>query len=104
MGHLLCNQKLGRARASAFADAHPELDITTINPPFLYGPFAQNFTQPNPNYYALSTNLYIYRFLKPSSNFPMFLAYADIRDVAEAHVRALTSPPSSSVGRKRIIF
>jgi nucleoside-diphosphate-sugar epimerase len=30
--------------------------------------------------------------------------YADVRDVARAHVLALTAPPTSSVGRKRIIF
>lgn len=77
---------------------------TLVNPPFLYGPFAEGFTLPTPNYYALSTNLYIYRLLTPAGTFPTSPAHADVRDVATAHVLALTSPPASSVSRKRILF
>lgn len=33
----------------------------------------------------------------------MIIRYADVRDVARIHVEALTSPPESSVGRKRLI-
>ncbi|KAG5638425.1 hypothetical protein H0H81_012756 [Sphagnurus paluster] len=88
----------------AFGEAHPDMDITTINPPFLYGPFAEGFTMPSPDYYALSTNLYIYRFLKSSSSFPVFPGYVDVRDVAKAHVLALTGPPSFSVGPKRVVI
>lgn len=32
------------------------------------------------------------------------LGYIDVRDVARAHVGALTSPPSSVVGRKRVVM
>ncbi|KAF5372658.1 hypothetical protein D9615_009866 [Tricholomella constricta] len=88
----------------AFSAAHPELEITTINPPFLYGPFPEGFTQPTPDYYRLSTNIQLYRFLKPSSRFPPFPGYADVRDCAKAHILGLNSPPTSAVGRKRVVF
>ncbi|KAG5637659.1 hypothetical protein H0H81_003680 [Sphagnurus paluster] len=87
----------------AFNDAHPHLDITTLNPPFLCGPLAETFTLPTPNYYALSTDLYIYRLLSPSGKFPPNPRHADVRDVARGHVLALTSSPASVLGRKRII-
>ncbi|KAG5648603.1 hypothetical protein DXG03_003214 [Asterophora parasitica] len=87
----------------AFGDAH-QLDITTINPPIFYGPLAQGFSQRTPNFAALSTDVILYRFLKPSSSFPWTAAYADVRDVATAHILALTGPPSSAVSRKRILL
>ncbi|KAF9458262.1 hypothetical protein BDZ94DRAFT_1271033 [Collybia nuda] len=89
----------------AFGEEHPQLDITTLNPPFLYGPLASGFNAPpTPNYAALSTDLYIYRLLNPTGIFPLSPRYADVRDVAKAHVLALRSPPASSVNRKRILF
>jgi nucleoside-diphosphate-sugar epimerase len=79
--------------------------LHTVNPPFFYGPFAETFNAPpTPNYSALSTDLYIYRLLNPIGVFPASPGYVDIRDVAKAHVLALTSPPTSAVGRKRIPF
>ncbi|KAJ4490823.1 hypothetical protein J3R30DRAFT_139996 [Lentinula aciculospora] len=87
-----------------FADAHPDVEITTLNPPFLYGPFAEGFSLPNPDYYALSTNLYIYKFLTPEGTFPSYPLYIDVRDAAKAHLLALNSPPTSEVGRKRVIL
>lgn len=48
------------------------------------------------SYYALSTALYVYRLLDPKGNFPHFLGYQDVRDVAAAHVLALTSPDHRS--------
>ncbi|KZP22813.1 NAD(P)-binding protein, partial [Athelia psychrophila] len=87
------------------ADRHKDLDITTICPPFLYGPFAPGFSIPNPDYVALSTTLSIYRlFIPASTKFPSAAGYLDVRDLARAHVGALTSPPPSLVGRKRVVM
>ncbi|KAG6811439.1 hypothetical protein H0H92_007354 [Tricholoma furcatifolium] len=88
----------------AFGEAHPHLDITTLNPPYLYGPLAETFTVPVGSYTALSTDLYIYRFLSPDGGFMPSAGQADVRDIAHAHVLALTSPPTSAVGRKRILI
>jgi len=88
----------------SFADAHPHIEITTLNPPYLYGPFAEGFTVSSGDYYALSTDLYIYKFLTPEGTFPTYPLYIDVRDAAKAHLLALSSPPTSKVGRKRVIM
>jgi nucleoside-diphosphate-sugar epimerase len=75
-----------------------------VNPTFFYGPFAPGFTIPDLNYGALTTDAYIYRLLDPAGSYPSSPNYIDVRDVARAHVAALTSPPESSVGRKRILI
>jgi len=86
-----------------FADEHKHVDFTVLNPPYLFGPFAPNVHSPKPDYSALSTNLFIYRFLtKKGRTFPSSGGAADVRDVARIHVEALTSAPESSIGRKRL--
>ncbi|KAF8064918.1 hypothetical protein FPV67DRAFT_1671224 [Lyophyllum atratum] len=67
-------------------------NIPTVNPPYLHGPFAEAFTLPPGAYYAMSTNLHIYRLLHPSGHFPASMGHADVRDI----VLALSSPPSST--------
>ncbi|KAG6847781.1 hypothetical protein H0H93_006042, partial [Arthromyces matolae] len=63
----------------AFADAHPHVDITTLNPPFLYGPLAETHihTLPAGRYDALSTDIQIYRLLTPDGAFPRSAGHAD---------------------------
>jgi len=86
-----------------FADEHKNIDITAINPPYIFGPFVPGFDIPKPDYAVISTNIHIYQFLTPKGNFPPGPGYVDVRDVARIHVEALNSPPESSVGRKRLI-
>ncbi|KAF9016980.1 NAD(P)-binding protein [Hymenopellis radicata] len=69
-----------------FADEHPDMDVTTINPPFIYGPLTETFYLPEPRI----------------GTYPRDPHYADVRDVARAHILALKAP--SEVGRKRFIF
>ncbi|KAH7913248.1 hypothetical protein BJ138DRAFT_1099615 [Hygrophoropsis aurantiaca] len=69
-----------------FAEEHKNIDITTVLPPFLYGPFAPGFQIPAPDFVALSTD-------------PM-----DVRDTAKVHVAALTAPPGSVIGHKRLLL
>ncbi|KAJ7572895.1 hypothetical protein C8J56DRAFT_358654 [Mycena floridula] len=89
-----------------FADAHPNVDVTTINPPYMYGPFAEGFQLSSANYYAMSTNLYIYRLLSGTGPFPGSPRYNNVRDIAKVHVLALKSPISSesNIGRKRLVI
>ncbi|KAF9072258.1 hypothetical protein BDP27DRAFT_1391399 [Rhodocollybia butyracea] len=87
-----------------FAESHPHVDITTLNPPFFYGPFAEGFSLPTPDYFALSTNLYYYRLTVQNGVYPVSNFYLDVRDAAKAHILALSSPRSSIVGRKRIVI
>jgi len=87
-----------------FAEKHPHIDITSLNPPFFYGPFAPGFRAPEAKLTALSTNIHIYQLLQPNQPFDVnkLTAFVDVRDVARACVAALTSPKTSEVGRKRI--
>ncbi|KAF5366892.1 hypothetical protein D9757_011386 [Collybiopsis confluens] len=87
-----------------FADKHPHVEVVTLNPPYLYGPFAENFKLPKPDYGAFSTNALIYQLLSPQGKFPDYPLYIDVRDVAKAHILALSSLPTSSAGRKRLIL
>ncbi|KAJ3710859.1 hypothetical protein C8R42DRAFT_690473 [Lentinula raphanica] len=90
----------------SFAEAHPQMDITTINPPYMYGAATKEFNSflTAPSLTQISTLINIYKLLNPQGAYPDYPLYIDVRDVAKAHIGALSSPPASSVsgGRKRI--
>ncbi|KAJ7224702.1 hypothetical protein GGX14DRAFT_651406 [Mycena pura] len=85
-----------------WADHHPHVDVTTLNPTYFYGPFTPLF--PVPDASVLSTDLHVYNLLFPDGVFPAETRYVDVRDAAQAHVRALSAPSTAAVGRKRIVF
>ena len=76
-----------------------------VNPPFFIGPFAPNFRFTDALVSQMSTNSLAYTLLNPTGTpfFPIVLTI-DVRDVARATVHALTSPPTSEVGRKRLLL
>jgi nucleoside-diphosphate-sugar epimerase len=85
-----------------------------VGPIFVYGPFVPNFhhliPEPEPIHPTFSTNSRIYAFLNPrATELILTQAFVDVRDVANAHVLALTSKPSSELGtdgakKKRFIL
>ncbi|KAI0786732.1 hypothetical protein C8Q75DRAFT_825778 [Abortiporus biennis] len=85
-----------------FADIHLDLDVTVLNPPFFFGPYPPNYSNPDASRSALNTNGMIYALIRPHGNIPIHPSWSDVRDVAQAAVNALTAPPASKVGRKRI--
>ncbi|TFK37177.1 hypothetical protein BDQ12DRAFT_699174 [Crucibulum laeve] len=87
-----------------WAEAHPHVEVTTIDPTFCYGPFTPQYPVPAGDFNSFSTALNIYQFIQPNGTFPFSPVYNDVRDVAKAHVLALKSPPTSVIGRKRVIF
>ncbi|KAI0662480.1 NAD-P-binding protein [Cubamyces menziesii] len=88
-----------------FADTHPHVDITTVNPPYFLGPYAPNFRFTDASLAQMSTNNLLYLLLDPAGTPPIpYLPGIDVRDVARATVHALTAPPTSEVGRKRLLF
>ncbi|THH07413.1 hypothetical protein EW145_g3401 [Phellinidium pouzarii] len=95
-----------------YADEHPEVDITSINPPYLYGPLTAGTKVAKADLGQYSTpGMFHQKVLQdPNSGkqleFPQFPSpvTVDVRDVAKAHVLALTSPPSSKVGQKRLLI
>ncbi|KAF7339258.1 Epimerase domain-containing protein [Mycena venus] len=75
-----------------WADKHPHVEVTTLNPPIFYGPFTPHFPLPVPDFRAISTDRVFYNYLFPDGVFSYRTYYIDVRDVAQAH------------GRKRIII
>ncbi|KAF9482241.1 NAD(P)-binding protein [Pholiota conissans] len=72
-----------------WANAHPHVDVTTINPSYLYGPPSALTLPIAPgDFTSLSTNLTIYNlFTSPGGHLPGF-GFTDFRDTARAHVGA----------------
>jgi len=78
-----------------------------VLPPFIYGPLVKGTKVAKGDLIALSTLLLFYAnvFRFPNDlGIPKMVPpiTIDVRDVAHAHVLALSAPPSSRVGRKRL--
>ncbi|KDQ50494.1 hypothetical protein JAAARDRAFT_199897 [Jaapia argillacea MUCL 33604] len=90
-----------------FAAQHPHIDVTTIGPPVIFGPFAPGSTPGGPTESALSTNSFIYGLLNGTLPPDICRLSVDVRDVARAHVAALTAPDHTDFpngqDRKRIL-
>ncbi|OSD05863.1 NAD-P-binding protein [Trametes coccinea BRFM310] len=88
-----------------FAEKHPNIDVTTINPPFFIGPFAPSFRFTDALISQMSTDVLLYLLLTPTGQpiSPVMLTI-DVRDVARAAVSSFSSPLASEVGRKRLLF
>ncbi|KAG6810796.1 hypothetical protein H0H92_010308 [Tricholoma furcatifolium] len=83
-----------------FAEKHPKLDIATVLPGFVYGPYADHYPLPTPT--QLGTNGFIYHLITGAAppTCPPFTV--DVRDVAKAHLLAL-DVPRKPLGEKRYI-
>jgi nucleoside-diphosphate-sugar epimerase len=89
-----------------FKRAHPDFDIASIHPSFIYGPLGPGQVYDTP---ATGTNRYIYGLIAgapgrpvsgydPAAGAPALLS-VDVRDVARAHVLALKLSPSETPKR-----
>ncbi|KAJ8489631.1 hypothetical protein ONZ51_g2814 [Trametes cubensis] len=54
-----------------FADTHPHVDITTVNPPYFLGPYAPNFRFTDASLAQMSTNNLLYLLLDPAGTPPI---------------------------------
>jgi nucleoside-diphosphate-sugar epimerase len=90
-----------------FKHAHPDLDLTTVHPGYVYGPLGSGQVY---NSVATGTNRYIYGLIAPGGapgrpikeHDPAVQApptNIDVRDVARGHVLALKVPPSDEPKR-----
>ncbi|KAF9472655.1 NAD(P)-binding protein [Pholiota conissans] len=87
-----------------FAKSHPSVDIATILPGFVHGPYAKGLPPPA-GVPDLGSNLLVYELI--NGKYPAVLPpwIVDVRDIALAHVRALSLPPSApaNIGAKRFL-
>ncbi|TFK80488.1 hypothetical protein K466DRAFT_605290 [Polyporus arcularius HHB13444] len=89
-----CGTKiLAEQAAWKFAEEHREIDLATINPPFLYGAYAVN---PGQGPASLGSNILLYQLItgKPGRPLPPQVppAYCHVSDAERAHLLALTLP------------
>ena len=92
-----------------FKRAHPDLDLTTVHPSYIYGPVGTGQVYNSP---GTGTNGYVYGLIsgppgRPVGGFdtatgvpPMSV---DVRDVARAHVLALKVPSSPDAPKRFIV-
>ena len=88
-----------------FKRDHPDFDITSIHPSYIYGPFGPGQVYDAP---TTGTNRYVYALItgapgRPVGGYDPALRSApmnvDVRDVARTHVLALKLPPSETLKR-----
>ncbi|KIM39464.1 hypothetical protein M413DRAFT_446968 [Hebeloma cylindrosporum] len=71
-----------------FGKAHPELDLITVVPGYVHGPYARTFPLPR-SVAELGTNETIYQILQGGAVPPAPNWLVDVRDVAKGHILAL---------------
>ncbi|KAK0235463.1 NAD-P-binding protein [Armillaria nabsnona] len=96
---------IAESMAWKFAQENPTLDLATINPPFIYGPVNAQFPPVTPD--RLGANRMIYSLISGESGRPLPVQlppfYCDVRDVARAHVKAITLNRSETPEEKRFL-
>ncbi|KAJ7440351.1 hypothetical protein B0H11DRAFT_2353660, partial [Mycena galericulata] len=65
MATYAASKKFAELALWEWADKHPHVEVTTLNPPIFYGPFTAHFPLPEPDFGALSTDLFLYNLLFP---------------------------------------
>jgi nucleoside-diphosphate-sugar epimerase len=92
-----------------FKRAHPDVDVTTIHPSYVYGPVGSGQVYSAP---GTGTNRFIYGLIagapdRPVSGYDPAIRgpplHVDVRDVARAHVLALKVPPSADEPKRFIL-
>jgi nucleoside-diphosphate-sugar epimerase len=96
------SKSLADSAVRDFKRAHPEFDITTLHPSYIYGPLGRGQVY---NSVTTGTNRYVYALISGAPDRPVG-GYdpavrgppmnVDVRDVARAHVLALKNSQSSS--------
>ncbi|KAF7795535.1 hypothetical protein EIP86_006697 [Pleurotus ostreatoroseus] len=87
------------------AEKYPQIDFTTIFPPTLYGWFTSDYPVPT-TVAELNGNKFVYELIQKGVKFPTWpiTTIAHNRDVAKAHVLALTAPILPKGEKKRFIL
>ncbi|KAF5357293.1 hypothetical protein D9758_005847 [Tetrapyrgos nigripes] len=97
------NKKYSELAVWEWAEKHPEVEVTFILPPMCFGPYEHEFYDVREDNLSLSIQ-FMYSFIYPDAQYPVFLLHTDVRDLALAHLNALKAPPTSAIGRKRVFF
>jgi len=87
------------------ADKYPNIDFTSVFPPTLYGWFTKDYPVPA-SVAELNGNKFMYELIQKGVKFPTWpiTTIAHNKDVAKAHVLALTAPILPKGEKKRFIL
>ncbi|KAF7314629.1 Epimerase domain-containing protein [Mycena kentingensis (nom. inval.)] len=90
----IAEKKYAELALLEFAEAHPEMDVTILCPPWIFGPLAPRFEKlvPSPDgaFTQFSTNGFVWQLLrKDNTNYHYTPGSIDVRDVARIHIAAL---------------
>ncbi|KAF8528742.1 hypothetical protein JB92DRAFT_2805139 [Gautieria morchelliformis] len=96
------SKTLAERAAWEFAEAHPEIDLITLLPAYVYGPFAPSLVISNIS--SLSTNAEIYQLLSGASPDSSTQHAVDIRDIARSAVLSLSAKERKPGEKRRIIL
>ena len=117
----ILSKTAGERAVWEWAKVHPHVSVTTsehfflsmklhlqpqnvVLPPVLYGPLPPVGVHPAPgDFNAFTTSICVYNLISPTGTFPALPVHADVRDVADAHIRALSTAFSSKAKSQRLI-
>ncbi|KAA1470907.1 NAD(P)-binding protein [Dentipellis sp. KUC8613] len=101
---------LAERELHAFAAQHPRIAITSILPPFIYGPFGPGQSTDLDSFWRLSSNGFLYALISGppgravAAQYPVYPAFVHVGDLARAHVAALrTAPPREGTVQRVIV-
>jgi len=98
----LASKLLAERALWEFVKEHPQLDVVTILPGFIFGPYAETYPRPITKE-TLGTNSMIYGIMQgPTPQPPPIVV--DVRDVAKGHVLALDLPRSPGTLERRYLM
>jgi len=92
----------------AIVKSNPTVDLTTIIPPAIFGPFVPNFPN-SAERTSLGTNDFVYSLLTGGPDGPNTYPSVpighmiDVRDVAKAHVLALSAPAIPGINKRLLV-
>ncbi|THV04602.1 NAD(P)-binding protein [Dendrothele bispora CBS 962.96] len=88
------SKTIAEKKAWELAHENPDVDLTVLLPPGIFGPLVPNFVLKSRE--SLSSNDYVYQIiLNGPDAYPFFPVsdMVDVRDIARAHLAALALPP-----------
>nr|GAT49327.1 predicted protein [Mycena chlorophos] len=105
----IAQKKYSEQAVLQYADENPDMDITILNPTWIFGPLAPGFEAlvPTPEgaFATFGTNGFIYQLLRADNkNYHYTPGTIDVRDVARIHIAALNAPtPNGKRVRRQAI-
>ncbi|KIY48637.1 NAD(P)-binding protein [Fistulina hepatica ATCC 64428] len=100
----IAEKKLTEQATIKFAEEHPDIDISVVDPPYTFGPLAHGFEHIHEkiNQASISADMFVYALLDPDNkSFIRAPAYCDVREIARAHIAAFEADTAALIPREK---